>query len=505
MKKLISAFVIIFIALPSLWSQEKFALVIGNGAYTELSRLANPVNDAIDMSDALSVLGFTVDTVLDGNLVQMENAVLRLKNRLSVSKSAYGFFFYAGHGVQAGGMNYLIPVGVTIPSENFLRERAVSVQAMLSELNDAGNELNVVVLDACRDNPFSWARGGGRGLSAMSNQPADSIIVFATSAGSTAADGTGRNELFTSQLLKNIKTPGLEVKDVFNRTGADVSLASGRRQIPAIYNQFFNTAYLGTAPLPPSVFETGTVNIATGELEITTISAGMVQIIGDAVNRSVELPAWGRLPVDKINAGNYRVIMYYEDGKTEEKTVEVGRSESAKLEFSYRPVPVPAEPASESKTARKKMEPAPDAHLWTAGASVGSSFAAPLFIGTIHGTVAPFKYSFLELGIDLGFIEGTADIEYFSLHPFAHYALFLPFSLLSGNPDAQGGWYIGAGGGLLSVSYSFPGGDYSGNFPLAGFTTGFNIRDMFDISYTLRTNFSGTSQKVSVGYVRRFK
>ena len=143
---------------------QKYALVIGNGAYTNLSRLNNPVNDAEDMAAALQSLGFTVDKVLNGNLDQMESAIMRLKNRLSVSKNAYGFFFYAGHGVQSGGVNYLIPVGVNIPGENALRERAVSVQFMLGELNDAGNALNVVVLDACRDNPFPWARSGNRGL-----------------------------------------------------------------------------------------------------------------------------------------------------------------------------------------------------------------------------------------------------------------------------------------------------------------------------------------------------
>jgi hypothetical protein len=175
---------------------------------------------------------------------------MRLKNRLSVSKNSYGFLFYAGHGVQSGGVNYLIPVGASIPSENSLRDRAVSVQCALNELNDAGNELNVVVLDACRDNPFGWARGGSRGLTVIANQPADSIIVYATSAGSTAADGSGRNGLFTSHLLNNLKTPGLEIKEVFNRTGADVALASERRQIPSVYNQFFGNAYFLPIPSP---------------------------------------------------------------------------------------------------------------------------------------------------------------------------------------------------------------------------------------------------------------
>jgi formylglycine-generating enzyme required for sulfatase activity len=247
-----SAFIIIlFLLVYALFAQQKFALVIGNSNYTGISKLTNPVNDANDIAAVLQGLGFTVDKLLDGNLVQMEQAVDRLKNRLSVSSGSYGFFFYAGHGVQSNGVNYLIPIGASIPSENYLRDRAVSVQTMLTELNEAKNALNVVVLDACRDNPFGWARSGSRGLVVVSHQPADSIIVYATSAGSTAADGTGRNGLFTTHLLNNLKQPGLEVKEVFNRTGADVSRASNRQQIPAVYSQFFETAYLGSRPVQP--------------------------------------------------------------------------------------------------------------------------------------------------------------------------------------------------------------------------------------------------------------
>lgn len=171
----------------------KYALVIGNSAYQGLTRLNNPMNDANDMRAALEELGFTVDVVINGSRVQIEEGIERFKNRLSVSKNSYGFLFYAGHGVQSGGVNYLIPVDADIRSESYLRDRAVSVQAMLDEINNARNALNIVVLDACRDNPFGWSRGGGgsRGLQVVSNQPADSIIVYATSAGESAADGMG--------------------------------------------------------------------------------------------------------------------------------------------------------------------------------------------------------------------------------------------------------------------------------------------------------------------------
>ncbi|MCL2834632.1 MAG: caspase family protein, partial [Treponema sp.] len=137
---------------PQASAPQKFALVIGNGAYSGgLPQLANPVNDANDVAAALESLGFTVEKVLNGTLQDMEDASLRLKDNLSVSADTYGFFFYAGHGVQSGGDNYLIPVNADIPTESYLRTRAVSVQTLLDDLNDARNGLNVVVLDACRD------------------------------------------------------------------------------------------------------------------------------------------------------------------------------------------------------------------------------------------------------------------------------------------------------------------------------------------------------------------
>jgi formylglycine-generating enzyme required for sulfatase activity len=251
LRKLVWVLLAVFPAL-ALQAQQKYALVIGNGAYTNVTRLNNPVNDANDMAAALRGLGFQVDLVTNGNLDQMENGAVRLKNRLSTNGNAYGFFFYAGHGVQSNGDNYLIPVDADIKAESFLRSKALQVQAVLDELNQAGNALNIVVLDACRDNPFSWGRSASRGLNVVNVQPADSIIVYATSAGKTAADGTGRNGMFTTQLLKNLKTPGLEVNDMLRRTGADVAQASGRQQIPAIYSQFFGTAYLGGAGVQPA-------------------------------------------------------------------------------------------------------------------------------------------------------------------------------------------------------------------------------------------------------------
>ena len=257
MKKLF-IILLIFITAAALWGQQgsasqsvqKFALVIGNGAYANFGTLRNAVNDANDMADALRGLGFTVDKLENANLNQMETAAVRLRDRLaSAGNNAYGFFYYAGHGVQVDGVNYLIPANANIPDKDFLRERAVSAQTVLDMLNRARNALNIVVLDACRDFPAAWSRSTDRGLAVM-HPPTDSIVMFATAAGRTASDGTGRNGLFTTHLLRHLKTPGIEVNDVFRRTMVDVARASNNEQRPAMYTDFAEIAFLGTRPAP---------------------------------------------------------------------------------------------------------------------------------------------------------------------------------------------------------------------------------------------------------------
>jgi len=245
-----AVFFVLFCALLSFafsQSQERrFALVIGNGNYVELGKLGNPKNDAIDMAAALESLGFEIDLLVDAGLAEMEDSVVRLGNKLGSSPGAVGFFYYAGHGVQSGGINYLIPADARVPSESFLKTKALAAQTVMDTLQSARNGLNLIVLDACRDNPFGWSRSGSRGLSVVGTQPEGSIIVYATSAGSVALDGDGRNGVFTQELLKNLAIPDLEVKELFNRTGAGVKTATGGKQIPAVYNQFFDNAYLGS-------------------------------------------------------------------------------------------------------------------------------------------------------------------------------------------------------------------------------------------------------------------
>ena len=513
MKNSIFLLIFCFLLFPAvIFTQQndppKYALVIGNGAYTNLSRLSNPPNDANDVADTLRSLGFSVDRLINGSLDQMENAIIQFRNRLSTSNDSYGFFFYAGHGVQADGENYLIPVDVNIPSDAFLKSRSVSVQVVLKELNNTNNYLNVVVLDACRDNPFGWSRSGSRGLALITGQPADSIIVYATSAGSVADDGRGRNGLFTQHFLNNLKTPGLEVNEVFRRTGADVSEASGRTQVPAIYNQFFGTAFLAGRPVvqPPSVFEIGTGNVSTGSLEIHTIAAGTLRITGNNHDQTLEMPAYGSLPIEKINSGSYRFVMSYEDGKTEVKTIEVGRDQSVKLEFSYRPRVRPERVPRESipresipKEPKEKTQRSDNLRFNSLGVSIGSTFAAPMYVGGLSGTFSLWDKTFFELGLDIGFGTEKPEVEHSSVLPYVRFSVFSPFA------DSGVLWYAGLGVGYSDSTFNFPDiGEYNEGIFAADFSVGLVLKSGLNFSYTLRTDFLSGSHKLAFGYLYRF-
>jgi len=142
--------------------------------------------------------------------------------------------------------------------------------------------------------------------------------------------------------------------------------------------------------------------------------------------------------------------------------------------------------------------------FWSLGVSAGTSFAAPWLTGTVQATLAPLPHSFVRIGCDLGFVSGVEGVGYFLIYPFVHYALFLPFDMLP-LPFESGGWHIGIGGGFLIDEHRFDDFTVNRGIPAADFITGVNIGNVFDISYTLRTNFSWFASRVSVGFTHRFQ
>ncbi|MDR0316671.1 MAG: caspase family protein, partial [Treponema sp.] len=186
----------------------RHALVIGNSAYRHVEILPNTANDASDVAQKLAVLGYTVDLHLNADLAGMTRALSAWIRQLSADRSSEGFLWYAGHGMQIAGENYLLPVDIEAEDEAALIYGSYPLGRLLLSLEQtARNKLNVVVLDACRDNPFRNVPGGTRGLSrgfvTVEHPPQDIFIMFSTSPGTVAADGEGsRNSPFTEAFLR---------------------------------------------------------------------------------------------------------------------------------------------------------------------------------------------------------------------------------------------------------------------------------------------------------------
>jgi len=210
-------------------SEKRVALVIGNSNYQE-KPLPNAVNDAKDMAQALQKYGFTVIHKQDLEQDAMEQAIDDFEQR--ISKNGISLFYYAGHGLQIKGNNYLIPINSKIEKQRHVRYRAVNAQQIIDMMTDAGGRVNIVILDACRNNLFrGFSRTTRSGLAAI-DAPQGIIISYATAPGKTANDGPRRNGLYTESLLKSIETPGLPIERVFKQTATNVERASRGKQVP---------------------------------------------------------------------------------------------------------------------------------------------------------------------------------------------------------------------------------------------------------------------------------
>ena len=210
-------------------SERRTALVIGNGRYP-VGPLANPPNDAKAVAAALRSASFDVTVKLDVDRDGLKRAIDDLG--VSLLKGGVGLFFYAGHGAQVNGENYLVPIDAKITREEDIDIEAVALNRVLSRLDAANNRMNFVILDACRDNPFAKKfRGGDRGL-ALANAPEGTFISYATAPGAVAADGAGTNSPFSAALARNLITRGLRVEDVFKAVRREVKQATQGRQTP---------------------------------------------------------------------------------------------------------------------------------------------------------------------------------------------------------------------------------------------------------------------------------
>jgi Caspase domain len=212
-------------------SEPRRALVIGNAAYPEYP-LRNPLHDATDLADTLRRFHFVVTLITDADKPTMERAVEDFTQ--GVAPQTAGLFFFAGHGVQIEGLNYLIPVGATFETTSDVKYRAVLADWISARMDESGMAVKILILDACRNNPFGrgWRSRALNGGLAQMQAPEGTLISYSTSPGKTAADGAGRNSPFTASLLREIPQPQRPIELMFKAVRGRVYEETGMQQTP---------------------------------------------------------------------------------------------------------------------------------------------------------------------------------------------------------------------------------------------------------------------------------
>ncbi len=239
-------------------SEQRLALLIGNSAYKS-SPLLNPVNDVRLMEGALRDAGFTVVKAENASIREMRRLVRDFGDKLKAS-GGVGLFYFAGHGVQVRGENFLVSTDSDIRNEDEVPDDSINANVILEKMQGAGNRMNLIILDACRNNPFAVkSRSAASGLATM-NAPSGSLVAYSTAPGSVASDGARNNGLYTEHLARAIRQPGLPVEEVFKQVRTAVRKESGNQQTPwentALEGQFFfkaSAAAPSTAPAPAAV------------------------------------------------------------------------------------------------------------------------------------------------------------------------------------------------------------------------------------------------------------
>lgn len=243
-------------------AEPRIALVIANADYEgSLPPLANPANDGKLIAQRLKSVGFQVTLLTDASQKEMKLAVRKFGDALAAAGStATGLFYFAGHGLQVGGVNYLVPVGAEIDREGDVDLESVAADTVLRQMESAGASTSIVILDACRNNPLSRGfRSATRGLARM-DAPNGSFVAYSTAPGDVAADGTGKNSPFALALAEEMVKPGQGIESTFRNVRLQVMTATEQQQVPwdsssMVFPFYFNgdkeVAHVAAAPTTP--------------------------------------------------------------------------------------------------------------------------------------------------------------------------------------------------------------------------------------------------------------
>jgi len=210
-------------------AQKRLALLIGNSAYKN-GPLKNPVNDVAAMDTALSRSGFDVMVLKNADRATIGRAIDKFGSKLK--SYDVGLFYFSGHGLQVDGINYLCPLGMNIQGQSDVPYEAIDAGKVLAKMEDAGNRMNVVILDACRNNPFKRSFRSGRNGLAQMDAPTGSFIAFATSPGRVAYDGKGRNSPYVTHMINNMTRKDMTIEKFFKQVRRGVMKDTGKKQVP---------------------------------------------------------------------------------------------------------------------------------------------------------------------------------------------------------------------------------------------------------------------------------
>ena len=478
----------------------QWAVFIAIDRYREWGPLGNPVRDAKEIRDIL-LNQYYIDELKE--LYDSDATAAGIRQLLSSLRTEVGrddsvFVFYAGH----GHSDTITNTGFWIPADggqdsmvqaNWLPN--IQVRNMLSALPAKHVFL---ISDSCfSGDMLDTTRGAGpeinndyyrRAYSRVSRQvmtsgasetvPDASEFAMRLKSSLSRAEGACIDPQYLFTIVREVRStqPMLgTIKDSEHQDGG--SFLFFRKQTAALAQP---PAAL-TAPSP-------LVSASVGAITVMSEYAGIILLDGEETGSRIK--AGGTVTIANVMTGATEVAIKTDNGSIAKAQglvmVQEGRTAQAVIGH-----PV-------LTTTKQRTEPNPAAHLWTVGASVGSTFADPWFVGTAQGTIAPLRNSFLGIGVDFGLVSGMEDVGYYSFYPFAHLAFFMPFA-------NSGGFYAGAGGGYLISEYDFSGTKYSLNLFAADAVVGVNLFNMIDVSYTLRTNFDVANHKAAVGYTYRFK
>ena len=234
--------VLFFVALFAsvAFAEERHALVIGNAAYPMPEpALKNPVNDAREIAGVLGELGFGVRLVVDADHAAMRRAIREFEDVLR-KRQGVAFFYFAGHGIQIDGRNYLVPLGAKLVREDQVLSRAIDVTELVRRLRETGSRLNIVILDACRNNPLTKQPFASRGASqeglAAVRPATGTLVAFAAEPGHVVGDGAADRGIYAKHLARAMRTPGLSLEQVFKRVREAVEQDTGGRQVPVEFS-----------------------------------------------------------------------------------------------------------------------------------------------------------------------------------------------------------------------------------------------------------------------------